>query len=113
MILMSDFRGKLYGEKGENKNGKAVSRPDTGVSLRLSQCGLAHHKLLIFGGKIDQCIILQITSESHHYELCGKCYGQFAETVLDRQKLCKIVFKPNFKKPIVGIMFCTVNEHVA
>jgi len=36
MILMSDFRGKLYGEKGENKNGKAVSRPDTGVSLRLS-----------------------------------------------------------------------------
>ena len=36
MILRSVFRGGLSGEKGKNKNSRAVNRPEIGVSLRLN-----------------------------------------------------------------------------
>jgi len=35
MILRSDFRGQLCEEKGENKNSRAVNRPEAGVCLQL------------------------------------------------------------------------------
>ena len=50
LILRSDFRRGLCGEKGENKNSRAVKRPKTGVSLRLNWYYLAYRKTVIFGG---------------------------------------------------------------
>jgi len=112
MILTGDFRGELCEEKGENKNSRAVNRPEAGVSFWLNGYCLAHQKIVIFCGQIDPWVIFQMHFESLHSELCGKSYRRFAKTAQDIPELCTVVFELNFRGCVMVIRFCTMNESV-
>ena len=67
-------------------------------------------KIMIFGGYIVQYVIFKMPLESPQSEVCGKSYDHFTKTVQNGSKTDTLVFKPHFGKPIVGIMFCALDE---
>lgn len=47
-----------------------------------------------------------------NFKFGGKSYGQFTKIVHDKLKLCTYLFKLNFRRRVVVVVLCTVNESV-
>ena len=104
---------ELCEKKVENKNSRAMHRPEIGITLRLSWYCLANCKIMIFSGWIDPDVIFQMPFKSLYSELCRKSYGHFAKTMHDRSELCTIVFQLNFRGCVVVIGSFIMNESIA
>jgi len=58
-------------------------------------------------------IIFEMRLERLHSEFYRKHYDRFTKTAHDKQGLCTILFKLNFRSRVVVVVFYTINESIA